>query len=75
MMASSSKSSDSTNSGLKDNSSDPSDEDKPELCPGFRDVDAFVKVSELTAQSLGVQTSSREGQRGCVCGHISADEY
>ncbi|XP_036960966.1 exosome component 10 [Acanthopagrus latus] len=43
MMASSSKSSDSTNSGLKDNSSDPSDEDKPELCPGFRDVDAFVK--------------------------------
>uniref|UniRef100_A0A671VCU4 Exosome complex component 10 n=1 Tax=Sparus aurata TaxID=8175 RepID=A0A671VCU4_SPAAU len=42
-MASSSKSNDSTNSGLKDNNSDPNDEDKPELCPGFKDVDAFVK--------------------------------
>lgn len=74
-MASSSKSNDSTNSGLKDNNSDPNDEDKPELCPGFKDVDAFVKVSELTTQSWGVQTSSRVGQRGCVCGHISVDDY
>lgn len=39
----SSKSNSSTNSGLQGNSSDTNDEDKAELCPGFKDVDAFVK--------------------------------
>lgn len=40
----SAKSNDSTNSGLQDTN----DDDKNELCPGFKDVDAFVKVSERT---------------------------
>lgn len=44
----SSKSNISTNTGLRDTTSDTNDEEKDELCPGFKDVDAFVKVSELT---------------------------
>lgn len=44
----SAKSNDSTNSGLQDTNSDTNDDDKNELCPGFKDVDAFVKVSERT---------------------------
>lgn len=45
-MMASSKSNDSTNSGLQGTNSDANDEEKAELCPGFKDVDAFVKVSE-----------------------------
>ncbi|KAM6983190.1 exosome complex component 10 [Tautogolabrus adspersus] len=37
------KKSDSTNSSLKDTNSDTNDEENNELCPGFKDVDAFVK--------------------------------
>ncbi|XP_074538429.1 exosome complex component 10 [Halichoeres trimaculatus] len=37
------KSRDSTKSGPKEASSDTNDEEKPELCAGFKDVDAFVK--------------------------------
>lgn len=47
-MMDSSKSNDSTNSGPQDGNSDTKDEEKTELCPGFKDVDAFVKVSEVT---------------------------
>lgn len=43
-----------TNSGLQDTSSDTNDEEKGELCPGFKDVDAFVKVSELTQADVGL---------------------
>lgn len=35
----------STNSGLQEGNSEPNDEERNELCPGFKDVDAFVKVS------------------------------
>lgn len=42
----SSKSKDSTNSGLQETNSDINDEEKNDLCPGFKDADAFVKVSE-----------------------------
>lgn len=42
----SSKTNDSSNSGVQDTTSDTNDEEKSELCPGFKDVDAFVKVSE-----------------------------
>ncbi|XP_044067461.1 exosome component 10 [Siniperca chuatsi] len=42
-MMASSKSNDSTNSGLQDTNSDTNDEENAELCTGFKDVDAFVK--------------------------------
>nr|XP_046253433.1 exosome component 10 [Scatophagus argus] len=42
-MMATSKSNVSTNSGLKDTTSDATDEETNELCPGFKDVDAFVK--------------------------------
>lgn len=45
---SSSNNNKSTNSGLQDGNSDPNDEEQNELCPGFKDVDAFVKVSEVS---------------------------
>uniref|UniRef100_A0A8C2XEW8 Exosome complex component 10 n=1 Tax=Cyclopterus lumpus TaxID=8103 RepID=A0A8C2XEW8_CYCLU len=37
------KSNDSTNSGLRDSTSKANDEEQDELCPGFRNADAFVK--------------------------------
>ncbi|XP_060913109.1 exosome component 10 [Labrus mixtus] len=37
------KKSDSTNRSLKETNSDTNDEENNELCPGFKDVDAFVK--------------------------------
>lgn len=33
----------------KSDSQETTEEDKTELCPGFKDVDAFVKVSETKA--------------------------
>lgn len=42
----SSKANDSSNSGVQDTTSDTNYDDKSELCPGFKDADAFVKVSE-----------------------------
>ncbi|XP_029291840.1 exosome complex component 10 [Cottoperca gobio] len=42
-MMDSSKSKDSTKSGIKDTHSDTTDEEKSDLCPGFKDADAFVK--------------------------------
>ncbi|CAJ1085435.1 exosome component 10 [Xyrichtys novacula] len=42
-MMASVKKSDSTSSGPKEADSDTNDEEKPELCPGFKDVDTFVK--------------------------------
>lgn len=59
----SSKSNDSTNSGLQDASSDTNDDDKDELCPGFKDVEAFVKVSERATPGAQfcVQASSHFG--------------
>lgn len=44
------KSSDSSKGINQDASSDNSDDDKSQLCPGFKDVDSFVKVSEQTTQ-------------------------
>lgn len=41
-----SKSKDSKNSGRQENNSDSNEEEEKELCPGFKDVDAFVKVSK-----------------------------
>lgn len=59
----SSKSNDSTNSGVQDTSSDTNDDDKNELCPGFKDVEAFVKVSERATPGAQfcVQASSHFG--------------
>lgn len=54
-MMDSSKSNDSTNSGLRDATSQNNDEEQDELCPGFRNADAFVKVSEQTKLSLAVK--------------------
>lgn len=64
----SSKSNDSTNSGLQDANSDTNDEGKNELCPGFKDVDAFVKVSERRKRDAECLSSEWQpgGQRGCV---------
>lgn len=53
----SSKSNDSTNSGLQDTNSDTNDEERDDLCPGFKDVDAFVKVSERTELDAEVLSS------------------
>lgn len=50
----SSKSSDPAHSGPQDTNSESNDEDKPELCPGFKDADAFVKVSELSRLGAGL---------------------
>lgn len=47
-MMDSSKSKDSSKSGREDSNTDNSDDEKAELCPGFKDADAFVKVSEIT---------------------------
>lgn len=41
-----SKSKDDSNREVLDSNSDTNEEDKNELCPGFKDVDAFVKVRE-----------------------------
>lgn len=46
-----SKSKDPYNSGGQGSSSDTTGEDKPELCPGFKDVDAFVKYGLGTVLS------------------------
>lgn len=41
------KSKEAKKSGSKDKtSSEPKEDDEPELCPGFKDVDSFVKVSK-----------------------------
>ncbi|XP_070825567.1 exosome complex component 10 [Chaetodon trifascialis] len=42
-MMASSKTNNSGNSCIQDTTSDTTDEEKTELCPGFKDVDAFVK--------------------------------
>lgn len=42
---------DSPTSVNRDANSGNSDDEVGELCPGFKDVDAFVKVSEQTKQS------------------------
>uniref|UniRef100_A0AAX7UE02 Exosome complex component 10 n=1 Tax=Astatotilapia calliptera TaxID=8154 RepID=A0AAX7UE02_ASTCA len=52
-------------SGPKDSNLDTNDEDKTELCPGFRDVDAFVKhgfgaVLSATKASAGLPQAGDE---------------
>lgn len=44
----SSKRKDSSNTVFADPNSENNDEEKEDLCPGFKDADAFVKVSELS---------------------------
>ncbi|XP_059189990.1 exosome component 10 [Centropristis striata] len=61
----SSKSNTSTNSGVQDDNSDTTDEEKNELCPGFKDADAFVKyglgaVLSATKASAGLPQSGDE---------------
>uniref|UniRef100_A0A4W6CD38 Exosome complex component 10 n=1 Tax=Lates calcarifer TaxID=8187 RepID=A0A4W6CD38_LATCA len=61
----SSKTNNSTNSGTQDSNSDANDEEKPELCPGFKDVDAFVKyglgaVLSATKASAGLPQAGDE---------------
>lgn len=57
------KADEATDSGPKDSNSNPDgEEEKEELFPGFRDADAFVKVSELKPRP---QLSG--GQRACAC--------
>ncbi|XP_022597415.1 exosome component 10 [Seriola dumerili] len=60
-----SKSNDSTNSGTQNSTSDTNDEEKAELCPGFKDVDAFVKyglgaVLSATKASAGLPQAGDE---------------
>lgn len=56
-------------------SSDPKEDDETELCPGFKDVDSFVKVSKkkkTRRRSLYVRqasSSSQGRQRGCSRGY------
>lgn len=45
---------DSSTSVNQDANSGNNDDDTSELCPGFKDVDAFVKVSERTKQILPI---------------------
>ncbi|XP_041655797.1 exosome component 10 [Cheilinus undulatus] len=59
------KRSDSTSSGPKDSTSDTTDGDQSELCPGFKDVDAFVKyglgaVLSATKASAGLPQAGDE---------------
>ncbi|KAK2897774.1 exosome component 10 [Channa argus] len=54
----SSKGSKSTNSGLQDENTDANDEETKELCPGFKDVDAFVKYG------LGAVLSATKASAG-----------
>ncbi|XP_068997255.1 exosome complex component 10 [Embiotoca jacksoni] len=54
----SAKRSDSTNSGRQDSSSETNDEEQNELCPGFKDVDAFVKYG------LGAVLSATKASAG-----------
>uniref|UniRef100_A0A8D0D3H4 Exosome complex component 10 n=1 Tax=Sander lucioperca TaxID=283035 RepID=A0A8D0D3H4_SANLU len=61
----SSKSKDSTNSGLQETNSDINDEEKNDLCPGFKDADAFVKyglgaVLSATKASAGLPQTGDE---------------
>lgn len=69
-MASSSK-----NKGARKNDSqETTEEDKTELCPGFKDVDAFVKVSKTKAEEDIVRSqlaAAVQGQRGLsfCCDH------
>ncbi|XP_013876478.1 exosome complex component 10 [Austrofundulus limnaeus] len=60
-----SKSNDSTNSGLQEQNSDVNEEEENELCPGFKDVDAFVKhglsaVLSATKASAGLPQTGDE---------------
>lgn len=51
----------STDGVLQDANSEPNDEEQVELCPGFKDVDTFVKVSdasELNAAAGNVEERS-----------------
>ncbi|XP_042348525.1 exosome component 10 [Plectropomus leopardus] len=64
-MMDSSKSNVSTNIGPQDTSSDANDEEKSDLCPGFKDADAFVKyglgaVLSATKASAGLPQSGDE---------------
>ncbi|XP_069545121.1 exosome complex component 10 [Brachyistius frenatus] len=54
----SAKRSDSANSGRQDSSSETNDEEQNELCPGFKDVDAFVKYG------LGAVLSATKASAG-----------
>uniref|UniRef100_A0A7N8X7I2 Exosome complex component 10 n=1 Tax=Mastacembelus armatus TaxID=205130 RepID=A0A7N8X7I2_9TELE len=61
----SSKSNESTTSGLQDRNSAVDDEEQPELCPGFKDVDVFVKyglgaVLSATKASAGLPQAGDE---------------
>ncbi|CAB1433245.1 unnamed protein product [Pleuronectes platessa] len=61
----SSKSNDSEKSGLQDSNAENNDEEKEELCPGFKDVDAFVKyglgaVLSATKASAGLPQAGDE---------------
>lgn len=54
----------------QDSNSGNNDDDMSELCPGFKDVDAFVKVSEQTKQILLILICSNvqaNSQGGNVC--------
>uniref|UniRef100_A0A672ZII7 Exosome complex component 10 n=1 Tax=Sphaeramia orbicularis TaxID=375764 RepID=A0A672ZII7_9TELE len=56
---------DSSNSGRQDTSSDTTEEENPDLCPGFKDVDAFVKyglgaVLSATKASAGLPQAGDE---------------
>uniref|UniRef100_A0A8C6S966 Exosome complex component 10 n=1 Tax=Neogobius melanostomus TaxID=47308 RepID=A0A8C6S966_9GOBI len=64
-MMDTSKSKDPSNSGDQESSPDTTEEDNLELCPGFKDVDAFVKyglgaVLSATKASAGLPTPGDE---------------
>ena len=64
----------SSTSGPQDTNSDANDEEKSDLCPGFKDVDAFVKVSEAGRRVSEFGLTVRWATWMCLlassCGHI-----
>lgn len=40
------------------------EEDKTELCPGFKDVDTFVKVSKTRAEEVAVPSKLTAASQG-----------
>lgn len=42
------------------------EEDKTELCPGFKDVDAFVKVSKMKAKEVALLSKLAAASQGAA---------
>lgn len=70
----SSKSKSARKNDSQETSPETTEEDTTELCPGFKDVDAFVKVSKTRAEEVAVRSklaAALQWQRGLgfCCDH------